>query len=264
MGGGRVPGPLRVLGRTAVFLFGSLFALSVASSVTIRSLQAFSEAKRKKFALPCKACKGTGFYECKLCKGNSTIEWSPLYDPIFINPYTEYFGVRPPIFEYNTVSIASAKATHEVDLSIMVARLNYRHEFLNVTLVTEPVRQYRGEFIPVIEVVSPHPLRLSLKCHRKRSSGTAPELSLNWTLMVRLRQSGVAPADMARRMQSCFCVTILPRVAPGSWFCPSRSSSSVLHLAKKPLKICEFPLVQTKIVDFFKIKRSWGFEKIES
>ncbi|KAJ1688353.1 Plastid transcriptionally active 5 isoform 1 [Rhynchospora pubera] len=85
-GGKRVPGPLRVLGRTAAFLFGGLFTLSVASSVTIRSLQAFSESKRKKLALPCKMCKGTGFYECKLCKGNSTIEWSPLYDPIFINP----------------------------------------------------------------------------------------------------------------------------------------------------------------------------------
>ncbi|KAF3337166.1 histone-lysine N-methyltransferase ATXR6 [Carex littledalei] len=36
------------------------------------------------------------------------------------------------------------------------------------------------------------------------------------------------------------------------------SSSSGKKTRKK------FPLVQTKIVDFFKIKRSWGFEKIES
>ena len=41
---------------------------------------------QKKFGLPCWVCKGVGFYRCKLCKGNSTIEWSPLYDPIFINP----------------------------------------------------------------------------------------------------------------------------------------------------------------------------------
>ncbi|XP_068655241.1 uncharacterized protein [Aristolochia californica] len=40
----------------------------------------------KKIAPPCKVCKGKGFYTCKLCKANSTIEWSPLHDPIFINP----------------------------------------------------------------------------------------------------------------------------------------------------------------------------------
>ncbi|KAK1392545.1 Plastid transcriptionally active 5 [Heracleum sosnowskyi] len=34
----------------------------------------------------CGVCKGKGFYKCKLCKGKSTIEWSPLYDPIVINP----------------------------------------------------------------------------------------------------------------------------------------------------------------------------------
>lgn len=37
-------------------------------------------------AAPCGSCKGKGFYICKLCKGNATIKWSPLYDPIFINP----------------------------------------------------------------------------------------------------------------------------------------------------------------------------------
>ncbi|KAJ0090398.1 hypothetical protein Patl1_13133 [Pistacia atlantica] len=41
---------------------------------------------QKKVAAPCGSCKGKGFYKCKLCKGNATIKWSPLYDPIFINP----------------------------------------------------------------------------------------------------------------------------------------------------------------------------------
>ncbi|KAJ4953912.1 hypothetical protein NE237_030744 [Protea cynaroides] len=40
----------------------------------------------KKVASPCGVCKGTGFYSCKLCTGSSTIEWSPLCDPVVINP----------------------------------------------------------------------------------------------------------------------------------------------------------------------------------
>ncbi|RRT36135.1 hypothetical protein B296_00047645 [Ensete ventricosum] len=86
MPGGRVPRPLRVLGTATAFFFGGLFTLSLASSVAMRSLRSLAEAKRKKVALPCAACKGKGFYGCKLCKGKSTIEWSPLYDPIVINP----------------------------------------------------------------------------------------------------------------------------------------------------------------------------------
>ncbi|KAK2966277.1 hypothetical protein RJ640_018088 [Escallonia rubra] len=35
---------------------------------------------------PCGVCKGIGFCPCKLCKRKSTIEWSPLYDPVVINP----------------------------------------------------------------------------------------------------------------------------------------------------------------------------------
>ncbi|URD86225.1 hypothetical protein MUK42_25408 [Musa troglodytarum] len=86
MHGGRVPPPWRVLGTATAFIFGGLFTLSLASSVAMRSLQSLAEAKRKKVALPCSACKGKGFYGCKLCNGKSTIEWSPLYDPIVINP----------------------------------------------------------------------------------------------------------------------------------------------------------------------------------
>ncbi|BAS76724.1 Os02g0122700 [Oryza sativa Japonica Group] len=54
-----------------------------------------------------------------------------------------------------------------------------------------------------------------------------------------------------------FCLRpILPRVPAGDWFCPSCASpsphSKKSHAAKKPK---QFPLVQTKIVDFFKIQR---------
>ncbi|KAF8406965.1 hypothetical protein HHK36_006086 [Tetracentron sinense] len=83
---GGVPKPLRVVVATAGIVFGGMFTLSLASSLTIRTIKAVVESKRKKFALPCGVCRGKGFYTCKLCKGNSTIEWSPLYDPIVINP----------------------------------------------------------------------------------------------------------------------------------------------------------------------------------
>ncbi|XP_020098302.1 uncharacterized protein LOC109717053 [Ananas comosus] len=83
--GSGIPQPVRRLASAAAFLVGGIVTLSLASSITIRSLQSFAEAKRKKSALPCKVCQGKGFYPCKLCKGNSTIEWSPLYDPIVIS-----------------------------------------------------------------------------------------------------------------------------------------------------------------------------------
>lgn len=41
---------------------------------------------QRKFAMPCDACAGKGTYACRLCKGSTTIEWSPMYDPVFINP----------------------------------------------------------------------------------------------------------------------------------------------------------------------------------
>ncbi|RVX10917.1 hypothetical protein CK203_013296 [Vitis vinifera] len=55
-----------------------------ASSVTMRTLRAAGDAKC--VALPCGVCRGKGYYICKLCKRNSTIEWPPLYDPVVINP----------------------------------------------------------------------------------------------------------------------------------------------------------------------------------
>ncbi|KAH7681739.1 Heat shock protein DnaJ cysteine-rich domain-containing protein [Dioscorea alata] len=82
---GGIPQPLRALASAAGFVVGGIFTLSLASSVAIRVLQNAAESKRK-FARPCTMCKGKGFYVCKLCGGNSTIKWSPLYDPIVINP----------------------------------------------------------------------------------------------------------------------------------------------------------------------------------
>ncbi|KAF5945804.1 hypothetical protein HYC85_016032 [Camellia sinensis] len=85
-GSGGVPHPLRKLASAAAMLVGGALTLSLATSATIRTLQAIVDAKQKKFALACGVCKGKGFYICKLCKGKSTIHWSPLYDPLVINP----------------------------------------------------------------------------------------------------------------------------------------------------------------------------------
>ncbi|KAI5000902.1 hypothetical protein ZWY2020_010861, partial [Hordeum vulgare] len=41
---------------------------------------------QRKFAMQCGACEGKGTYRCRLCRGSSTVEWSPLYDPVFVNP----------------------------------------------------------------------------------------------------------------------------------------------------------------------------------
>ncbi|KAF9613225.1 hypothetical protein IFM89_006326 [Coptis chinensis] len=83
---GEIPRRLRILGTAAAIGLGGFFALSLASSATIQMLQGVSDAKRRKSASVCGVCKGRGFYSCKLCKGESTIKWSPLYDPIAINP----------------------------------------------------------------------------------------------------------------------------------------------------------------------------------
>ncbi|TYI24949.1 hypothetical protein ES332_A05G020600v1 [Gossypium tomentosum] len=56
------------------------------ATVAIGAFRSVAERNRRKFALPCGVCKGKGFYLCKLCNGNATIKWSPLYDPIHINP----------------------------------------------------------------------------------------------------------------------------------------------------------------------------------
>ncbi|XP_028772969.1 uncharacterized protein LOC114730113 isoform X1 [Neltuma alba] len=80
------PRSLQTLVMGTGVILGGILTLNLASTVTLKTLHLVSEKKRKKVALPCMACRGKGFYICKLCKGNSTIEWSPLYDPIAINP----------------------------------------------------------------------------------------------------------------------------------------------------------------------------------
>ncbi|XP_027920501.1 uncharacterized protein LOC114178663 isoform X2 [Vigna unguiculata] len=80
------PRPLAPLVRMAAVIFGGVVTLNLTSTVTIKLLRFASEKKREKVALPCRACRGKGFYICKLCNGNATIAWSPMFDPIAINP----------------------------------------------------------------------------------------------------------------------------------------------------------------------------------
>ncbi|KAK7827957.1 proline-rich protein 4 [Quercus suber] len=58
---------------------------------------------QRKVALPCGVCREKGFYKCKLCNGNATIEWSPMYDPVAINPCLcpTYEGNSNNNFVYN-------------------------------------------------------------------------------------------------------------------------------------------------------------------
>ncbi|KAG8077197.1 hypothetical protein GUJ93_ZPchr0007g4828 [Zizania palustris] len=84
--GGRARRQLQAAGRAAAYLGGGFLLLSSASSAAVRSLRSLSDANQRKFAAPCGSCEGKGAYACRLCRGNSTIEWSPLYDPVFVNP----------------------------------------------------------------------------------------------------------------------------------------------------------------------------------
>ncbi|GAB4832891.1 hypothetical protein Ancab_006909 [Ancistrocladus abbreviatus] len=81
-----IPRPFRVLVAAGATIVGGTLALSLAASVTVNVIRSATEAKRRKLAKPCQPCRGKGFYACKLCNRKTTIEWSPLYDPIAINP----------------------------------------------------------------------------------------------------------------------------------------------------------------------------------
>ncbi|KAL6221736.1 hypothetical protein ACLB2K_002787 [Fragaria x ananassa] len=81
-----IPKPLQTVGKAAAVIFAGFLTLNLASTATIGAIRVAVESKRKKTALPCGVCKGKGFYICKLCQGNATIQWSPLYDPVAINP----------------------------------------------------------------------------------------------------------------------------------------------------------------------------------
>ncbi|XP_066309106.1 uncharacterized protein [Miscanthus floridulus] len=90
-GGGRGPGDrvrrqLQSVGRLAAYFGGGFLLLSAASSIAFRSLRALSDANQRKYAMPCGACEGKGTYACRLCRGSATVEWSPMHDPVFVNP----------------------------------------------------------------------------------------------------------------------------------------------------------------------------------
>ncbi|KAM0020669.1 putative Heat shock protein DnaJ, cysteine-rich domain superfamily [Helianthus debilis subsp. tardiflorus] len=101
---------LRTLAKGAAVTLGGVLSITAISSTTVAlftlhkkdqivspppsssssspslSSSSSSSSMNKKNTRSCDVCKAKGFYMCKLCKGNATIEWSPLYDPVFINP----------------------------------------------------------------------------------------------------------------------------------------------------------------------------------
>ncbi|KAD2393894.1 hypothetical protein E3N88_40871 [Mikania micrantha] len=89
---------LRTLAKGASVTLGGIFSITMISSTTValftphRKNQIGSQSSSspssmsKKNASSCDVCRSKGFYMCKLCQGNAAIEWSPLYDPVFINP----------------------------------------------------------------------------------------------------------------------------------------------------------------------------------
>ncbi|EOA34632.1 hypothetical protein CARUB_v10022195mg [Capsella rubella] len=78
--------PIRFLRTSAGVIVGGFVVISAVSSAAIGAFRYTTEEKRKKRGLACRACRGKGFFICKLCKGDATIKWSPLYDPVCINP----------------------------------------------------------------------------------------------------------------------------------------------------------------------------------
>ncbi|KAJ9538831.1 hypothetical protein OSB04_031564 [Centaurea solstitialis] len=93
-GGGINFSPLvRTLAKGAAVTLGGIFSITIISSTAISLLHKRGEIgssssmkKKNGSSSSCDVCREKGFYICKLCNGNGTIEWSPLYDPLFINP----------------------------------------------------------------------------------------------------------------------------------------------------------------------------------
>ncbi|KHN28534.1 Histone-lysine N-methyltransferase ATXR6 [Glycine soja] len=87
---------------------------------------------------------------------------------------------------------------------------------------------------------------------RKRTHAPKGSSALNDDVSCEVCSGGHSPSklilcDKCDRGYHLFCLRpILPYVPKGSWFCPSCSN----HKPKS------FPLVQTKIIDFFRIQRS--------
>ncbi|CAN8234702.1 unnamed protein product [Cochlearia groenlandica] len=78
--------PIRFLRTSVGVILGGLVITSVVSTAAMGAFQLTVKEEQKLTGTACGACRGKGFYICKLCKGNATIKWSPLYDPVCINP----------------------------------------------------------------------------------------------------------------------------------------------------------------------------------
>ncbi|KAM3247923.1 hypothetical protein P3S67_007212 [Capsicum chacoense] len=78
-----IPPVVRTLATASIVLLGGAMTIS---ALTTSILRRKASINKEKFGKRCFYCRGKGFYKCKVCKGNGTISWSPLYDPVFINP----------------------------------------------------------------------------------------------------------------------------------------------------------------------------------
>ncbi|KAK4734527.1 hypothetical protein AABB24_026223 [Solanum stoloniferum] len=78
-----IPPLLRTLATGSIVLLGGAISISALTTSVLRRKALIN---KEKFGKLCLSCRGKGFYKCKLCKANGTIKWSPLYDPVFVNP----------------------------------------------------------------------------------------------------------------------------------------------------------------------------------
>ncbi|KAJ8551177.1 hypothetical protein K7X08_000547 [Anisodus acutangulus] len=78
-----IPPLVRTLATGSIVLVGGAITISALTTCILRRKALIN---KEKFGKICSYCRGNGFYKCKVCKGNGTIRWSPLYDPVFVNP----------------------------------------------------------------------------------------------------------------------------------------------------------------------------------
>ncbi|RDX82824.1 Histone-lysine N-methyltransferase ATXR6, partial [Mucuna pruriens] len=114
----------------------------------------------------------------------------------------------------------------------------------------------RKRVLFIVGITAPHSGHISASMasslRRRRTQAPKSSPTLNDDVCCEECGSGHSPAklllcDKCDRGYHLFCLRpILPSVPIGSWFCPSCSHN----------KPHSFPLVQTKIIDFFRIQRS--------
>ncbi|CAN4119652.1 unnamed protein product [Withania somnifera] len=78
-----IPPLMRTLATGSIVFLGGAITIS---ALTTSLLRRRALINKEKFGKLCDYCRGKGFYKCKVCKGNGTIRWSPLHDPVFVNP----------------------------------------------------------------------------------------------------------------------------------------------------------------------------------